>query len=98
MQEENVGNYDFAFVDADKENYWKYHERLMKLVKVGGIVVYDNTLWKGMLTIPEEQTPEPLRPGRRDFLKFNKSISDDSRVRISHVPLGDGMIVCKRVV
>uniref|UniRef100_A0A7N2KYP5 Caffeoyl-CoA O-methyltransferase n=1 Tax=Quercus lobata TaxID=97700 RepID=A0A7N2KYP5_QUELO len=41
---ENEGSFDFAFVDADKVNYWNYHERLMNLLKVGGLVVYDNTL------------------------------------------------------
>ncbi|KAL0014912.1 hypothetical protein SO802_001981 [Lithocarpus litseifolius] len=40
---ENKGSFDFAFVDADKVNYWNYHERLMNLLKVGGLVVYDNT-------------------------------------------------------
>lgn len=40
----NHGSFDFIFVDADKENY---HERLMKLVRVGGTIDYDNTLWRG---------------------------------------------------
>ncbi|TYH65919.1 hypothetical protein ES332_D06G089000v1 [Gossypium tomentosum] len=48
----NENGFDFAFIDADKINYWKYHERLMKLVKVGGIVVYDNTLWAGSVAMP----------------------------------------------
>ncbi|KAG2706636.1 hypothetical protein I3760_05G112800 [Carya illinoinensis] len=41
------GTFDFAFVDADKEDYIKYHELLLKLVKIGGIIAYDNTLWFG---------------------------------------------------
>ncbi|KAK8597738.1 hypothetical protein V6N13_095136 [Hibiscus sabdariffa] len=45
----NENSFDFAFIDADKINYWKYHERLMKLLKVGGIVVYNNTLWESRL-------------------------------------------------
>ncbi|KAH1057173.1 hypothetical protein J1N35_035238 [Gossypium stocksii] len=40
----NENGFDFAFINADKINYWKYHERFMKLMKVGGIVVYDDTL------------------------------------------------------
>ncbi|XP_050120174.1 norbelladine 4'-O-methyltransferase 2-like [Malus sylvestris] len=49
QKHENEGSFDFAFIDADKVNYWNYHERLMKLLKVGGIVVYDNTLWRERL-------------------------------------------------
>ncbi|TKY60799.1 caffeoyl-CoA O-methyltransferase [Spatholobus suberectus] len=40
----NKETFDFAFVDADKDNYWNYHERLLKLVKIGGLIIYDNTL------------------------------------------------------
>lgn len=45
LQQEKVGSLDFGFVDADKGNYWNYHERLVKLVKVGGIIIYDHTVW-----------------------------------------------------
>ncbi|KAM7515597.1 hypothetical protein LguiA_005180 [Lonicera macranthoides] len=50
----NEGSFDFAFVDADKISYLKYHERLMKLLKAGGIIVYDNTLWGGTVAMAEE--------------------------------------------
>ncbi|KAL7241256.1 hypothetical protein ACSBR2_006807 [Camellia fascicularis] len=45
--EKQEGSFDFAFVDADKENYMNYHELLLKLAKIGGIIAYDNTLWNG---------------------------------------------------
>lgn len=45
MQGKEEGTFDFAFVDADKEGYIKYHGLLLKLVKIGGIIAYDNTLW-----------------------------------------------------
>lgn len=45
VQQEKEGSFDFGFVDADKVNYWNYHERLVKLVKVGAIIIYANTLW-----------------------------------------------------
>ena len=44
MQPEIEGSFDFAFIDADSVNYWNYHERLMKLLKVGGLVVYDKLI------------------------------------------------------
>ncbi|CAI0543761.1 unnamed protein product [Linum tenue] len=96
-KEANEGSYDFAYVDADKLNYWNYHERLMKLVKVGGIIVYDNTLWGGSVAA------DPATVGHRggavtqSTIQFNKSIAADPRVDISLAPLGDGITVCRRI-
>ncbi|XP_020215562.1 probable caffeoyl-CoA O-methyltransferase At4g26220 isoform X2 [Cajanus cajan] len=84
----NRESFDFAFVDADKDNYWNYHERLLKLVKIGGIIIYDNTLWGGTVALPEEDVPTPKRRFRKATLDFNKAIADDSRVEISAVSIG----------
>ncbi|KAK4853005.1 hypothetical protein QYF36_002223 [Acer negundo] len=97
LQKENEGSFDYAFVDADKGNYWNYHERLMKLLKVGGVVVYDNTLWGGSVAMPEKQTPEVFKSDRQATLEFNKLLAGDPRVQLSHVPLGDGITVCRRI-
>ena len=93
----NEGDFDFAFVDADKDNYWNYHERLMKLVKIGGIVMYDNTLWGGTVAKPEEAVSESRRPWRRATIEFNKSVLADPRVEIAHASVGDGIIICRRI-
>ncbi|GAV62189.1 Methyltransf_3 domain-containing protein [Cephalotus follicularis] len=93
----NEGSFDFAFVDADKENCCNYHERLMKLVKVGGLVMYDNTLWGGTVTMHEECVPEFMRTGRQATIDLNKALASDHRIEISHVPAGDGVTICKRV-
>ncbi|KAJ4708595.1 Caffeoyl-CoA O-methyltransferase [Melia azedarach] len=94
---ENEGSFDYAFVDADKVNYWNYHEKLMKLLKVGGIVVYDNTLWGGTVAMSEVQAPEILRGGRQPTLDLNKSLATDPRIQLSHVPVGDGITICRRI-
>ncbi|XP_007012915.2 PREDICTED: probable caffeoyl-CoA O-methyltransferase At4g26220 [Theobroma cacao] len=94
----NENGFDFAFIDADKINYWNYHERLMKLVKVGGIVVYDNTLWAGTVALSEQSTPEAMREGRQRTLDVNKLLAADSRVQISLAPLGDGITICRRIL
>ncbi|KVI08994.1 hypothetical protein Ccrd_012617 [Cynara cardunculus var. scolymus] len=52
------GSFDFIFVDADKDNYLNYHKRLIDLVKIGGVIGYDNTLWNGSLVAPRDA---PLR-------------------------------------
>uniref|UniRef100_A0A2P2LX52 Caffeoyl-CoA O-methyltransferase n=1 Tax=Rhizophora mucronata TaxID=61149 RepID=A0A2P2LX52_RHIMU len=93
----NEGSFDFAFVDADKANYRNYRDRVMKLVKVGGVVVYDNTLWGGTVAMPEESAPESLRVGRQLIIDFNKFLASDSRVQLSHVPVGDGITICRRI-
>ncbi|KAK8509060.1 hypothetical protein V6N13_062114 [Hibiscus sabdariffa] len=93
----NENSFDFAFIDADKINYWKYHERLMKLLKVGGIVVYDNTLWGGSVVMSEECTPEVMKESRQRTLEFNKLLAADPRVEISLAPLGDGITICRRM-
>ncbi|KAG2712962.1 hypothetical protein I3760_04G151000 [Carya illinoinensis] len=87
---ENEGSFDFAFVDADKANNWNYHERMMKLLKVGGVVVYDNTLWSGTVIMPDELRKEPI-------IEFNKLVAADPRVQLSHASVGDGMAICIRL-
>ncbi|KAK1312258.1 putative caffeoyl-CoA O-methyltransferase [Acorus calamus] len=77
----NEGAFDFAFVDADKVNYWNYHERLMKLIRVGGLLCYDNTLWGGSVAVPDESlVPVSMRASRRATMELNKSLAADQRV------------------
>ena len=97
MQHENEGSFDFAFVDADKVNYWNYHERLMKLLKVGGVAVYDNTLWGGSVAMPVALVPEFMKPGRQLTIELNKLLAADQRVQISHASVGDGITICRRL-
>uniref|UniRef100_A0A2N9J7V5 Caffeoyl-CoA O-methyltransferase n=1 Tax=Fagus sylvatica TaxID=28930 RepID=A0A2N9J7V5_FAGSY len=94
---ENEGSFDFAFVDADKVNYWNYHERLMKLLKVGGIAVYDNTLWGGTVAMPDASVPEFMKPGKQFTIELNKLLAADPRIQISHASLGDGITICRRL-
>ncbi|CAN6922562.1 unnamed protein product [Brassica oleracea] len=95
---ENEGGFDFAFVDdADKGSYWNYHERLMRLIKVGGIIVYDKTLWGGSVAEPDSSTPEGKREGKKAILELNKKLSADKRVQISQVAPGDGITICRRL-
>ncbi|CAN1835888.1 Probable caffeoyl-CoA O-methyltransferase At4g26220 [Linum perenne] len=97
LDDVNEGSYDFAYVDADKNNYWNYHNKLMKLVRVGGVIAYDNTLWGG--TVAMSPPPETNRTADvREFtIQFNKSLAADPRVDISHTPLGDGLTICRRI-
>ena len=51
--------YDFAFIDADKTNYWNYYERVLRLLRPGGLIAVDNTLWNGRAADPEDRDPLP---------------------------------------
>ncbi|KAF8036393.1 hypothetical protein BT93_C2183 [Corymbia citriodora subsp. variegata] len=95
---ENESSFDFAFVDADRANLKNYHERLLRLVKVGGVIVYDNTLWGGTVALADPSAAHPLRQfAWKDTIEFNKMIAGDPRVDISQVALGDGMTICRRI-
>ncbi|KAI8553634.1 hypothetical protein RHMOL_Rhmol05G0031300 [Rhododendron molle] len=94
---ENEGSFDFAFVDANKDGYMSYHERLTKLVKIGGIIAYDNTLWYGTVAMPEKMVLEELKPARESTVKLNKMLAVDSRVMISQASIGDGITICMRL-
>ncbi|XP_042502092.1 flavonoid 3',5'-methyltransferase-like isoform X3 [Macadamia integrifolia] len=90
--------FDFAFVDADKENYMEYHEILMKLVKVGGIITYDNTLMFGAVAMGENDEMSPfMRKYRGPLMKLNSFLASDPRIELSHISIGDGLTLCKRL-
>ncbi|XP_058093228.1 norbelladine 4'-O-methyltransferase 2-like [Magnolia sinica] len=92
------GSFDFAFVDSDKENYGEYHERLMKLVKIGGLIGYDNTLWFGTVVVPDcSSLPDDGRRLRDCLVNFNKFLASDPRVEISQICIGDGITLCRRL-
>lgn len=80
------GQYDFAFIDADKENYWNYYERVLPLLRPGGLIAVDNTLWGGRVADSEDrgETVSVIRD-------FNARLRQDRRVHISMLPLGDGV-------
>ncbi|KAJ4839493.1 hypothetical protein Tsubulata_027896 [Turnera subulata] len=97
LSKDKPPEFDFAFVDADKPAYKKYHEQLLKLVRVGGIIAYDNTLWFGLVAKEEHEVPEHLMDTTRAFLEFNHFLSSDPRVEISQLSIGDGVTLCRRL-
>jgi len=81
-----AGRYDFAFIDADKGNYSGYYERCLALVRAGGLVAIDNTLWNGWVADAAHQEDDT-----RAIRAFNDQLLADRRVDLSLVPIGDGM-------
>lgn len=70
----------------------------MKLVKVGGIIAYDNTLWFGTVAQPEENVKElALTKGRSNVVEVNNFLAADPRVELALVSIGDGLTLCRRL-
>jgi predicted O-methyltransferase YrrM len=89
-------SFDYAFVDAEKENFIEYHELLLKLVKKGGIIAYDNTLWTGSVVMSEDDEMEDIvRQKRKPTLEFNTYIANDARVESTILSVGDGVTLCR---
>ncbi|XP_020217718.1 caffeoyl-CoA O-methyltransferase 5 [Cajanus cajan] len=98
-QEKNKGTFDFIFVDADKDNYLNYHKRVIELVKVGGLIGYDNTLWNGSVVAPPDAPlMNYIRHYRHFVMELNKALALDSRVEICQLPVGDGITLCRRII
>ncbi len=60
VQTGQEGTFDMGFIDADKPGYDDYYEKLLKLLRPGGVIVVDNTLWDGMVIKPECQDDNTL--------------------------------------
>lgn len=79
------GTFDFAFIDADKGGYDSYYELCLTLLRQGGIIAIDNTLWSGRVIGDEDQSQDTLA-----LRKLNAKIAADGRVRAVMMNIGDG--------
>ncbi|MGQ0383214.1 MAG: class I SAM-dependent methyltransferase [Gammaproteobacteria bacterium] len=86
-----AGRYDFAFIDADKLNYGAYYERLLELIRPGGLIAVDNTLWSGAVADPAVQDAQTGA-----IRAFNERLHADSRIDLSLLPLADGLTLARR--
>ncbi|CAN4091260.1 unnamed protein product [Withania somnifera] len=90
--------FDFIFIDADMENYLDYHEMVLKLVKVGGVIGYDNALWFGAVALSEDDPmPEGLKALRGVIRNINSFLANDSRIELAHLSTGDGLNLGRRL-
>jgi len=90
-QLDEPGQFDLIFIDADKANYPHYLEHALRLLRVGGLAVFDNTLWSGRVL---ESAPESA--DTRAIQALNRALKDDARVDLSLLPLGDGLTLCRK--
>lgn len=91
LQNNMVGQFDMAFIDADKENYQHYYESCLQLLRSGGLIMVDNVLWGGSVIDDTNQKPETVA-----IRKFNEYLYQDQRVDISLIPVGDGISMVRK--
>ncbi len=81
-----AGTYDFAFIDADKQNYDRYYELCLELLRKGGLIAIDNVLWSGRVADEDVDDADT-----RAIRALNRKLHSDERVSLSLVPIADGL-------
>jgi predicted O-methyltransferase YrrM len=92
LADDEADHYDFAFIDADKANYAAYYDRCLRLVRTGGLIAFDNTLWSGRVARPADA-------GDADTLalqQLNVALHADERVDLALVPIADGLTLARK--
>lgn len=91
LSEGEAGHFDFAFIDADKREYPEYYERILRLLRRGGVIIIDNTLWEGKPALAYENESDT-----RAIRAFNQNLYRDERVAISMLPVADGVTLAMK--
>lgn len=91
IEKGGAATFDMAFIDADKTNYLAYYERCLILLRTGGLLLFDNTLWGGSVADPQDQEADT-----QAIREVNDTLHEDPRVSISLLPLGDGLTLARK--
>jgi caffeoyl-CoA O-methyltransferase len=83
------GPFDFAFLDADKENYPRYYERLLELLRCGGMLAVDNVLWSGKVLDPRDEETKAIHA-------LNERVRRDPRVDHALLTVRDGVLLVRK--
>jgi len=89
---EKEKKFDLVFIDADKENYKNYYNKSLDLIEKDGLIIVDNVLWHGEVadTKNQDKLTEIIR-------EFNSYINKDKRTENLIIPVGDGLLVCRKL-
>src|SRR5262245_32757156 len=89
-----AGQYDFAFIDADKSNYDGYYERCLKLLHRGGLIAIDNVLWSGRVAEPVDAAKDPDTAALQ---QLNAKLQRDDRIDLALMPISDGLTLARKI-
>ena len=84
------GDFDFVFVDADKENYGNYYEALLPRLAPRGMMAFDNTLWSGRVLDDEDDSE-----GTRAIKELNDRLASDDRIVTVQLTVRDGVTLVR---
>jgi caffeoyl-CoA O-methyltransferase len=84
------GRYDFAFIDADKTGYDAYYERCLLLLRAGGLIAIDNTLWSGSVARAATSADTAA------LQALNDKLHHDARIDLSLLPVSDGLTLARK--
>ena len=84
--------FDIIFIDADKDNYINYYDKVMQMAKPSGLIIIDNVLWHG--EVADEENNKKFTKIIRDF---NTYVKNDKRTEQIILPLGDGLTICSKL-
>jgi len=91
LRDPGPGTFDFAFIDADKEGYDGYYEGCLELLRGGGLMAFDNTLWSGRVADPSEKDKDTVA-----LRTLNAKVRDDPRVDSCLLTVGDGVLLARK--
>ncbi|HEY3778459.1 MAG TPA: class I SAM-dependent methyltransferase [Rhizomicrobium sp.] len=91
MIESREGPFDMAFIDADKANYDSYYERVLRLIRPGGVIALDNMLWSGAVADPSITDPDTSA-----LRALNAKIQADERVDMALTTIADGVMLARK--
>ena len=91
LDEGGSGSFDMAFIDADKSAYRDYYERCLELLRPGGLILFDNTLWDGAVADPSVEDEDTVA-----IRELNDRLLGDERISLSLVPIGDGLTLARK--
>jgi predicted O-methyltransferase YrrM len=83
--------YDFAFIDADKVSYDAYYERVLRLLRPGGLIAIDNVLWNGKVADPRANDEDTAA-----LKALNRKLQGDQRIDLAMLPIGDGLTLARK--
>jgi len=91
LRDSGPGSFDFAFIDADKTGYDGYYEACLTLLRPGGLMAIDNTLWNGAVAYLAKTDPDTAA-----LRALNLKVRDDPRVTSCLVSMGDGVLLARK--
>ena len=91
IAEGHTGAFDFAYIDADKDNADRYYERVLRLLRVNGLMAMDNVFWGGRVAepVPDDRTAPSIRRSTRRYAMTTASTC-------ASIPLGDGLALARK--